>query len=219
VRSLYREDGLSQPEIARRLQRHKTWVWRRLLTTGSLQSAHRGPALRIPRAAPQAFTALAPAHLDPPRPWIHPAVSSSDADRSAGSRSCRDWIRSIPPSKTHVETKVASARAPRACVAQRGCRQRPTSRQRLRHRRARFRQGSRAFRVHHAGVVKRAAREAHRDGVVKRAAREGAALALFVKRAARKTSRAGVVVKRAAREAHRDGAVKRAARVSAALAL
>ncbi|MGH7440635.1 MAG: ParB/RepB/Spo0J family partition protein [Polyangiaceae bacterium] len=30
VRSLYRDDGLSQPEIARLLSRHKSWVWRRV---------------------------------------------------------------------------------------------------------------------------------------------------------------------------------------------
>lgn len=31
VRSLYREDGLSLPEIARRMVRHRSWVWRRLV--------------------------------------------------------------------------------------------------------------------------------------------------------------------------------------------
>ena len=31
VRSLYRDDGLGQPEIARRMSRHKSWVWRRLM--------------------------------------------------------------------------------------------------------------------------------------------------------------------------------------------
>lgn len=31
VRSLYREDGLSLPEIARRMVRHRSWVWRRLM--------------------------------------------------------------------------------------------------------------------------------------------------------------------------------------------
>lgn len=36
VRSLYREDGLSQPEIARRMSRHKSWVWRRLMLVESL---------------------------------------------------------------------------------------------------------------------------------------------------------------------------------------
>ena len=36
VRSLYREDGLSQPEIARRMRRHKSWVWRRLMLVESL---------------------------------------------------------------------------------------------------------------------------------------------------------------------------------------
>jgi hypothetical protein len=36
VRSLYREDGVPQPEIARRLHRHKTWVWRRLMLVEAL---------------------------------------------------------------------------------------------------------------------------------------------------------------------------------------
>jgi ParB-like chromosome segregation protein Spo0J len=36
VRSLYREDGVPQSEIARRLRRHKTWVWRRLMLVESL---------------------------------------------------------------------------------------------------------------------------------------------------------------------------------------
>jgi ParB-like chromosome segregation protein Spo0J len=36
VRSLYRDDGLSQPEIARRLSRHKSWVCRRLLLVEAL---------------------------------------------------------------------------------------------------------------------------------------------------------------------------------------
>jgi ParB-like chromosome segregation protein Spo0J len=39
VRSLYREDGLSQPEIARRLARHKSWVCRRLLLVEALDPA------------------------------------------------------------------------------------------------------------------------------------------------------------------------------------
>src|ERR1700733_5394209 len=34
--SLYREDGVPQPEIARRLHRHKTWVWRRLMLVEAL---------------------------------------------------------------------------------------------------------------------------------------------------------------------------------------
>ncbi len=37
VRSLYREDRRTQPEIARRMNRHKTWVWRRLMLVASLE--------------------------------------------------------------------------------------------------------------------------------------------------------------------------------------
>jgi len=36
VRSLYREDGLTQPEIGRLLRRHKSWVSRRLMLAESL---------------------------------------------------------------------------------------------------------------------------------------------------------------------------------------
>jgi ParB/RepB/Spo0J family partition protein len=39
IRSLYREDGLSQPEIARRMQRHKSWVSRRLMLVEALDEA------------------------------------------------------------------------------------------------------------------------------------------------------------------------------------
>lgn len=37
VRSLYRDDQLTQPEIARRMGRHKSWVWRRLMLVESLE--------------------------------------------------------------------------------------------------------------------------------------------------------------------------------------
>jgi ParB-like chromosome segregation protein Spo0J len=39
VRSLYRDDGLGQPEIARRMRRHKSWVCRRLMLVESLDIA------------------------------------------------------------------------------------------------------------------------------------------------------------------------------------
>jgi ParB-like chromosome segregation protein Spo0J len=39
VRSLYREDRLTQPEIAVRLGRHKSWVWRRLMLAEALDPA------------------------------------------------------------------------------------------------------------------------------------------------------------------------------------
>jgi ParB-like chromosome segregation protein Spo0J len=38
VRSLYREDSLSLPEIARRMLRHRSWVWRRLMLVESLDT-------------------------------------------------------------------------------------------------------------------------------------------------------------------------------------
>ncbi len=54
VRSLHRDDGLGQPEIARRMSRHKSWVWRRLMLVESLEpavQAHVRLGLLAPRAA------------------------------------------------------------------------------------------------------------------------------------------------------------------------
>jgi hypothetical protein len=54
VRSLYREDGLSQPAIAQRLGRHKSWVCRRLMLVEALDPAVQGDVrlgLIAPRAA------------------------------------------------------------------------------------------------------------------------------------------------------------------------
>jgi ParB-like chromosome segregation protein Spo0J len=54
IRSLYREHGLSQPVIAARLGRHKTWVLRRLLLVEALEPAVQANVrlgLLAPRAA------------------------------------------------------------------------------------------------------------------------------------------------------------------------
>ncbi len=37
VRSLFREDGLSLPNIARRMGRHRSWIWRRLMLVEALE--------------------------------------------------------------------------------------------------------------------------------------------------------------------------------------
>lgn len=58
VRSLYRDDGLSQPEIARRLSRHKSWVCRRLLLVESLEPELQAE-VRLSVLAPRAAVALA----------------------------------------------------------------------------------------------------------------------------------------------------------------
>jgi ParB-like chromosome segregation protein Spo0J len=58
VRSLYRDDGLSQPEIARRLSRHKSWVCRRLLLVESLEPELQAE-VRLGVLAPRAAVALA----------------------------------------------------------------------------------------------------------------------------------------------------------------
>lgn len=58
VRSLYREDGLSQGVIAQRLRRHKSWVCRRLLLVESLVEALQAE-IRLGLLAPRAAVALA----------------------------------------------------------------------------------------------------------------------------------------------------------------
>ncbi len=54
IRSLHRDDGLSQPAIAVRLGRHKSWVFRRLMLVESLDPAVQADVrlgLLMPRAA------------------------------------------------------------------------------------------------------------------------------------------------------------------------
>jgi ParB-like chromosome segregation protein Spo0J len=58
VRSLYRDDKLSQPEIARLLSRHKSWVCRRLALVESLDSEV-SAEVRLGLLAPRAAVAVA----------------------------------------------------------------------------------------------------------------------------------------------------------------
>ncbi|HEV7884876.1 MAG TPA: ParB N-terminal domain-containing protein [Solirubrobacteraceae bacterium] len=58
VRSLYRDDRLSQPEIGRLLDRHKSWVCRRLLLVEALDPGVQAD-VRIGLLAPRAAIALA----------------------------------------------------------------------------------------------------------------------------------------------------------------
>ncbi|HZJ66751.1 MAG TPA: ParB/RepB/Spo0J family partition protein [Kofleriaceae bacterium] len=58
VRSLYRDDKLSQSEIARRLDRHKSWVCRRLILVEALDLAIQAD-VRLGLLAPRAAIALA----------------------------------------------------------------------------------------------------------------------------------------------------------------
>lgn len=71
VRSLYREDGVSLPEIARRMVRHRSWVWRRLMLVESLDTTVQGDVRlgllaaraavavsRLPRGNQQAASAV-----------------------------------------------------------------------------------------------------------------------------------------------------------------
>jgi ParB-like chromosome segregation protein Spo0J len=57
VRALYREDRLSQPEIARRMHRHKRWVFRRLMLVEALEPLV-PPAVRLGLLAPRAAVAV-----------------------------------------------------------------------------------------------------------------------------------------------------------------
>jgi ParB-like chromosome segregation protein Spo0J len=58
VRSLYRDDRLSQPEIARRLSRDKSWVCRRLLVAEALDEAVQAD-VRLGLLSPSAAAAVA----------------------------------------------------------------------------------------------------------------------------------------------------------------
>jgi len=58
VRSLYRDDGLSQPEIAHRLDKHKSWVCRRLILVETLDLTVQAD-VRLGLLAPRAAIALA----------------------------------------------------------------------------------------------------------------------------------------------------------------
>jgi ParB-like chromosome segregation protein Spo0J len=58
VRSLYRDDGLDQPEIARRMLKHKSWVCRRLMLVESLDPAVQAD-VRLGLLAPRAAVAVA----------------------------------------------------------------------------------------------------------------------------------------------------------------
>jgi ParB/RepB/Spo0J family partition protein len=57
IRSLYRDDGLSQPAIAARLGRHKSWVFRRLMLVEALDPAVQAD-VRLGLLAPRAATAV-----------------------------------------------------------------------------------------------------------------------------------------------------------------
>jgi ParB-like chromosome segregation protein Spo0J len=57
VRSLYREDRVSQPEIARRMNRHRSWVWRRLMLVEALDP-HVQTDVRLGLIAPRAAVAV-----------------------------------------------------------------------------------------------------------------------------------------------------------------
>jgi ParB-like chromosome segregation protein Spo0J len=57
VRSLYREDHLNLPEIARLMSRHKSWVWRRLMLAEALEPSVQID-VRLGLVAPRAAVAV-----------------------------------------------------------------------------------------------------------------------------------------------------------------
>jgi ParB-like chromosome segregation protein Spo0J len=57
VRSLYRDDRLTLPEIAQQLHRHKSWVWRRLMLVEALESDLQAD-VRLGLLAPRSASAL-----------------------------------------------------------------------------------------------------------------------------------------------------------------
>jgi ParB/RepB/Spo0J family partition protein len=57
IRSLYRDEGLSQPTIAARLGRHKSWVFRRLMLVEALDPAVQAD-VRLGLLAPRAAAAV-----------------------------------------------------------------------------------------------------------------------------------------------------------------
>jgi ParB/RepB/Spo0J family partition protein len=57
IRSLYRDEGLSQPAIAARLGRHKSWVFRRLMLVEALDPAVQAD-VRLGLIAPRAAVAV-----------------------------------------------------------------------------------------------------------------------------------------------------------------
>jgi ParB family transcriptional regulator, chromosome partitioning protein len=57
VRSLYREDQLSLPQIAQRIHRHKSWVWRRLMLVEALDPLVQTD-VRLGLIAPRAAVAV-----------------------------------------------------------------------------------------------------------------------------------------------------------------
>ena len=57
VRSLYREDRLTLPEIAQQLHRHKSWVWRRLMLVEALEVDLQAD-VRLGLLAPRSASAL-----------------------------------------------------------------------------------------------------------------------------------------------------------------
>jgi ParB-like chromosome segregation protein Spo0J len=57
VRSLYREDQLALPEIARRMNRHRSWVWRRLMLVEALDPVVQTD-VRLGLIAPRAAVAV-----------------------------------------------------------------------------------------------------------------------------------------------------------------
>jgi ParB-like chromosome segregation protein Spo0J len=111
VRSLYREDHLSQPQIARQLSRDKSWVCRRLMIAEALDDAVQAD-VRLGLVSPSAAAALARLPRCNQRPAAEVVAKSGmtfrqtarlvdellgSKDESARAALLDTWRRSPPP--------------------------------------------------------------------------------------------------------------------------
>ena len=87
MRSLHREDRLSEPEIARRMSQHKSWVWRRLMLVESLDPIVQAD-VRLGLIAPRAAVACCRARLGGRRACT--TITFEGAAEPGGSQSMSD---------------------------------------------------------------------------------------------------------------------------------
>jgi ParB/RepB/Spo0J family partition protein len=111
IRSLYRDDSLSQPAIAQRLGRHKSWVFRRLLLVEALDPAvqadvrlglltARAAVLvsRLPRGNQPAAAGLVIGRgLTVRQTELVVAELLDCADDAARAEQLAEWMKSVPP--------------------------------------------------------------------------------------------------------------------------
>lgn len=122
VRSLYREDGLRQPQIGRLLGRHKSWVSRRLLLAEGLDEAVQAE-VRLGLVAPS--TAVAVARL--PR-CNQRAAADAVMKRGLTKPQTEHLVAEVlarPESERTMALSDAVARVPESATPQSGRRRQP----------------------------------------------------------------------------------------------